>query len=237
MTIFPENVSTYGQDIDNLFWLILVFATIAFVISLFVLIYPLIKYSSKKVARAEYITGEKKKHFKWIAYALVALLLSDFVILYVEHDTWGNIESVPAKADVHVGIIARQWNWIFVYPGPDGMLGTSDDVVIDEMNSSLHVPINANVVFELRSQDVIHSFFLANARLKQDALPGRTVLRWFNITKPGKYDISCTQICGILHSKMRNFVLAETPEQYKHFTDSLYAANKPAPAAADTTKK
>lgn len=237
MTIFPENVSTYGQDIDNLFWLILVFAAIAFVISLFVLIYPLIKYSSKNGKRAEYITGEKKKHYKWITFALVALLLSDFVILYVEHDTWGNIESVPgiSKNDVHVGIIARQWNWIFVYPGPDGILGTSDDVYVDDMNSSLHVPINANVIFELRSQDVIHSFFLANARLKQDALPGRTVMRWFNITKPGKYDISCTQICGVLHSKMRNFVLAETPEEYKHFTDSLYAANKQAVSADSTT--
>lgn len=226
MTLFPENVSTYGQEIDNLFWLILLFATIAFVISLFVLIYPLFRYNSNKVKKAAYITGESKKQFKWITLALVLLLGSDFIILYAEHDTWTNIEGVPAKADIHICITARQWNWIFTYPGPDGVLGTSDDVIVDEMNSSLHVPINANVVFELRSQDVIHSFFLPNTRLKQDALPGRTVLRWFNITKPGKYEISCTQICGILHSKMRNFVLAESPEQYKHFTDSLYNTNK-----------
>lgn len=226
MTIFPENVSTYGQEIDNLFWLILVFADIAFFISLFALLYPLVKYNSKKVKRAEYITGEKRKHFKWITIALVLLLGSDFVILYVEHHTWGEIEGVPVKADVHVGITARQWNWIFIYPGPDGVLGTHDDVIVDEQNSSLHVPINANIVCEFRSQDVIHSFFLANARFKMDVLPGRTVIRWFNITKPGKYDISCTQICGILHSKMRNFVLAETPEQYKQFTDSLYNVNK-----------
>ncbi|NNM94123.1 MAG: cytochrome c oxidase subunit II, partial [Bacteroidia bacterium] len=89
----------------------------------------------------------------------------------------------------------------------------------------LHVPVNKNIVFELRSQDVIHSFFLANARFKQDVLPGRTLVRWFNITKEGKYDISCTQICGVLHSKMRNFVVAESDEAYRHFTDSLYAAH------------
>jgi cytochrome c oxidase subunit 2 len=225
MNIFPENISTYGQEIDNLFWLIFVFVAIAFVISLFILLYPLIKYNRKAAPKAEYITGEKRKHFKWVVVALVLLLGSDFVILYCEHDAWGQIESVPAKADVKVGIIARQWNWIFVYPGPDGILNTADDVIVDDMNSSLHVPINKNVVFELRSQDVIHSFFLANARFKQDVLPGRTVVRWFNLTKEGKYDISCTQICGVLHSKMRNFVVVESEDKYKHYIDSLYTAN------------
>ncbi len=225
MSIFPENVSTYGQKIDDLFWLITVFAGIAFFISLFILLYPLFRNNSKRAPKAEYITGEKRKHFKWVIIAMGLLLASDFVILYQEHGAWSEIEAAPAKADVHVGIIARQWNWIFVYPGPDGILNTADDVVVDEMSSSLHVPVNKNIVFELRSQDVIHSFFLANARFKQDVLPGRTLVRWFNITKEGKYDISCTQICGVLHSKMRNFVVAESDEAYRHFTDSLYAAH------------
>jgi cytochrome c oxidase subunit 2 len=225
MSIFPDNVSTYGQEIDNLFWLILVFVAIAFFASLFILIYPLLRYNKNASPKATYFTGEKKKHFKWITTALILLLGSDLVILASEHDTWGEIESVPAKADVKVAIIARQWNWIFVYPGPDGILNTSDDVIVDEQNSSLHVPINKNVVFELRSQDVIHSFFLANVRFKQDVLPGRTVVRWFNLTKEGKYDISCTQICGILHSQMRNFVVAESQEKYDHYIDSLYKAN------------
>ena len=150
------------------------------------------------------------------------LLGSDFVILYSEHDAWGQIESAPATVDVKVGIIARQWNWIFVYPGPDGILNTSDDVIVDEQNSALHVPINKNIAFELRSQDVIHSFFLANARFKQDVLPGRTVVRWFNLTKEGKYDISCTQICGILHSQMRNFVVVESEDEIKQYRPSLH---------------
>ncbi len=225
MRIFPENVSTYGKEVDNLFWLITVFVGIAFVSSLFILLYPPIKNNSTKNPKAKYITGEKRKHFKWVLIALGLLLGSDFIILYQEHGAWTEIEAAPAKADVHVGIIARQWNWIFVYPGPDGVLNTADDVTVDEMNSSLHVPVNKNIVFELRSQDVIHSFFLANARFKQDVLPGRTLVRWFNITKEGKYDISCTQICGVLHSKMRNFVLAESADAYKHFTDSLYSAH------------
>lgn len=222
MKIFPENVSTYGQEIDNLFWLILVFVTIAFVISLFILLYPLFKNNHNKVKKAVYITGDNKKHFRWITLALVILALSDFVILLAEHHAWDSIENKPLQTDVHVGITGRQWNWIFTYPGPDGKLNTKDDVVVDEQNSELHVPVNKNIVFDLRSSDVIHSFFVVNTRLKQDVIPGRMNTRWFNITKVGKYDISCAEICGVLHSKMRNFLVAESQEKYDQFIKTLY---------------
>jgi cytochrome c oxidase subunit II len=222
MQIFPENVSTYGQEIDNLFWLVFAFAAIAFVISLFVLLYPLVNNHYKKVSRAQYITGEKKKHFRWILIALILLALSDFIILLVEHGTWEKIENVPAEKDVHIAITGRQWNWIFTYPGPDGKLYTADDVTIDEQNSELHVPVNKNIVIDLKARDVLHSFFVVNSRLKQDCIPGRTNSRWFNIIKEGRYDISCAEICGMLHSQMRNFLVVESQEKYEQYLKSIY---------------
>lgn len=225
MKLFPENVSTYGQEIDNLFWLVLVFVAIAFVISLFVLVYPLVKNHHKKVKRAEYFTGENKKHFRWVIAALILLALSDFMILFAEHHTWNEIEEKPSTTDIHIGITGRQWNWIFSYPGPDGKLYTADDVVVDEQNSELHIPVNKNIVFDLRSKDVVHSLFVINTRLKQDVIPGRVNTRWFNITKEGKYDISCAEICGVLHSKMRNFLVVESEEKYKQFLSALYTKN------------
>lgn len=227
MKIFPENISTYGQEIDDLFWLILVFVTIAFVISLFALLYPLIKNRHQKVQRANYFTGEKRKHFRWITIALILLALSDFIILFAEHGTWEKIENIPPKSDVRICITGRQWNWIFTYPGPDGILYTSDDVVVDEQNSELHVPVNKNIVFDLKATDVVHSLFVINTRLKQDCIPGRTNTRWFNITKEGKYDISCAEICGVLHSRMRNFLVVESQEKYDQFLQSLYEKNAP----------
>lgn len=227
MKIFPENVSTYGQEIDDLFWLTLVFVAIAFVISLFVLFYPLVKNSAKKVKRARYFTGENKKHFRWITAALIVLAMSDFIILFAEHGTWEKIENLPVKSDLRVGITGRQWNWIFSYPGPDGKLNTGDDVVIDEQDSELHIPVNKNVVFELRARDVIHSLFIINTRLKQDVIPGRMNVRWVNITKEGKYDISCAEICGVLHAKMRNFLVVESQEKYEEYIEALYKKNAP----------
>ena len=220
--VFPENISTYGKEIDDLFWLILVISTIAFVISLYLLIYPLFKYSRKNNPRAQYITGEKKSHFKWIVIALVLLAMSDFAIMFAEHGTWAKIEQEPVTADFHILITGRQWNWIFTYPGKDGKLYTNDDIMIDEQNSELHVPVNKNVVFDLKSRDVVHSLFFKNIRLKQDAVPGRTIQRWFNCTTEGTYEVACSEICGVAHAMMRNFLVVESQEKFDAYMESLY---------------
>src|SRR3990170_7752841 len=127
MKLFPDNISTYGQEIDDLFYLIFIFASIAFFISLFALFIPVFR----KRTKATYFTGYKWMHMKWIAIPVALLALSDFVILYVEHGTWAKIEQQIPEKEVHIGIIGRQWNWIFVYPGPDNQLYTADDVVVD----------------------------------------------------------------------------------------------------------
>lgn len=222
MKIFPENASTYGQDIDNIFWLILVFATIAFVISLFILFYPLVKNHYRRSLKAQYFTGEKKRHFRWVAMAMVALAVSDFIILFVEHDAWAKTQQQLPAADLHIAITGRQWNWIFQYPGPDNKLYTGDDVVVDQMDSELHVPINKNVQIDIKAKDVLHSVFIPAFRFKYDAIPGRTISRWFNATKEGTYDIACAEICGIMHSKMRNFLVVESQEKFDRFIQQLY---------------
>ena len=227
--IFPKNISTYGSEIDNLFWLITALTGIAFVISLFVLLYPLIKNSAGRAKRATYITGENKKHFRWVAAAMILLAMGDFIIMYAEHGTWVKMEENPVKADFHVAITGRQWNWIFTYPGRDGQLYTADDIMIDEQNSELHVPVNKNVVIDLKARDVLHSFFVAELRLKQDNIPGRTIKRWFNATIEGKYDMACAEICGLLHSQMRNFLVVESQEKFDAYMSALIEKNQPKP--------
>jgi cytochrome c oxidase subunit 2 len=220
--VFPENISTYGGEIDGLFYLILGLSTFAFVISLFVLIYPLFRYRKSKNAKASYIKGEGGQ-LKWIIVALIALGASDFYILYDEHDTWVKIEETVPEPDVHVAITGRQWNWIFTYPGPDGKLYTGDDVTIDQQNSELHIPINKNIVFDLRARDVVHNFSVPNARFKQDAIPGRTITRWLQATKTGRYEIQCAELCGILHAKMRNFLVVEEEADYQAYLNQMYS--------------
>lgn len=222
MKLFPENISTYGNEIDELFWLILILSGIALVISLFILFFPLIKYNCKKTLSAKHIAGTGWKQLKWIAIPVILLAFSDFAILTKEHGTWVKIMKTPEQHDFHIAAIGKQWNWIFQYPGPDGKLYTGDDIFIDEQNSELHVPVNKTVMVDIKARDVLHSFFLPNLRFKYDAIPGRTVVRWFNATKTGKYEIICAEICGVLHSKMRNFLVVDSQADFEKYMNELY---------------
>lgn len=218
MKLFPENISTYGHEIDDLFYLIFGFASIAFVISLIALLLPLMV--DRK--RASYFTGSKWTHLKWVIIPVVLLAISDFVILYVEHGTWAKIEQQLPEKEVHIAVIGRQWNWVFVYPGADNTLYTADDVVVDQQNSELHVPVNKKIVLDLKAKDVLHSASFPVLRFKQDVIPGRTITRWFEATKTGKYEMQCAEICGVLHSKMRNFLVVDSEDDFKKFTAQLY---------------
>jgi len=98
------------------------------------------------------------------------------------------------------------------YPGLDGKFGTPDDYSQENL---LHVPVNHVVQVTLMSKDVIHSFFLPNLRLKQDAVPGREITVWFNATKSGDYEIPCAELCGFGHSNMKGYLKVNTPEEFQ----------------------
>ncbi len=85
----------------------------------------------------------------------------------------------------------------------------------------------------LLSKDVIHSFFLPEFRVKQDAVPGLPTRIWFEGTRTGNWEIACAELCGLGHYRMKGFVTVETPEQFgKWLTDqAVQAAAEAAPAA------
>ena len=79
-------------------------------------------------------------------------------------------------------MVAQQWAWSFVHPGPDGQLDTADDIkTVDE----LHVKVDTLYHFKLESRDVLHSFSVPVFRLKQDVIPGRVITGWFQPTQTG----------------------------------------------------
>ena len=131
--------------------------------------------------------------------------------------------------DETVRVIAQQWAWTFVHPGPDNVLDTPDDIsVVDE----LHVEMGKTYHFELTSRDVLHSFSVPVFRLKQDAIPGRIIKGWFKATQTGQFDIQCTEICGIGHGIMPARIVIESDSQHRLWNQ----ANTPKLAdAAPTT--
>ncbi|MCJ8280067.1 MAG: cytochrome c oxidase subunit II [Rivularia sp. ALOHA_DT_140] len=108
-------------------------------------------------------------------------------------------------ADVTVDVTGMQFAWIFQYP--------EDNVTSGE----LHVPVGADVQLNIAATDVIHSFWVPQFRLKQDAIPGMDTELRFVATKPGTYPIVCTELCGGYHGSMRSQVIVHTPEDYENW--------------------
>jgi cytochrome c oxidase subunit 2 len=97
-------------------------------------------------------------------------------------------------------------------PSANRFFGKEDDD--DIVSMSLTVPINKPVLIELRSIDVIHSFFIPVMRLKQDAVPGKPMPVWFKPTKLGEWEIACAELCGNNHTTMRARVKVVTQAEY-----------------------
>jgi len=119
---------------------------------------------------------------------------------------WGariylRMAKVPAGA-MEIAVIGRQWMWDIRHQ--DGRRELAE----------LHVPVNQPIALRMTSEDVIHSFAVPAFRLKQDVVPGKTVLAWFEATVPGSYPIFCDQYCGTKHAEMGGRVIVQTPEDY-----------------------
>jgi cytochrome c oxidase subunit II len=203
--------STYAHTIDHLFILIAVvvgFWLLAAEGMMFGLVF---KFRAKDGRPTQYITGEEPHLKRWISIPHYLIIVCDIVILAGAITVWYNIKQVMPPAEATVRVIGQQWAWSFQQPGPDGVLDTADDIrTVGEM----HVVVNTTYHFELLSRDVVHSFAIPAFRLKQDALPGRTIAGWFRPNRVGTYDIQCTQMCGIGHALMAGRIIVETPQDH-----------------------
>jgi len=220
----PENVSTYGESVDSLFYLVYVITGVTFLLVAATMVAFLILYRKREGVRAHYTHGNKTLEVVWTIVPCIILV----VLTIISVPGWRHIKMYFPEPDVTVRVIGKQFNWRMIYPGPDGSLGTDDDL---ELANDLHVPVDSNVIVELQSEDVIHSFFLPHLRLKQDTLPGKTIKAWFNATKTGKYEIACAELCGFGHYNMRGFLTVHTKEEYEAWLASAYQPEEQAAAA------
>jgi len=204
--------STYAKDIDFVFNLIFWITAFWFLLAEGVFFYLIFRFRKKAGVPGQYITGELASEKRWITIPHFAVLLFDVVILFFAVKVWYEVkQNLPQAPDQQiVRVIAQQWAWTFVHPGPDGKLDTPDDITTV---NELHVEVDKLHVFKLESKDVLHDFSVPVFRLKQDAIPGRVITGWFTPTKTGNYDIQCAEICGIGHALMpARMIIEAAPE-------------------------
>jgi cytochrome c oxidase subunit 2 len=213
---FPERASSFAKEIDDLFDLIMYMVGFTFVVTEMALVWFIFKYAKKRSDKGVFTHGNHKLEMVWTAIPAVVLLF----IAFRQMGTWANIKfekNLPTDSpytNEHpiADLWASQFDWRVRYPGADGVLGTVDDI---ENPFEFVVPVDQSIVFHLRSRDVIHSFFVPQFRLKQDALPGHTIPVWFKADKLGVYDLVCAELCGWGHYKMAGRVRVVTKEEYE----------------------
>src|SRR5512136_1732294 len=142
--------------------------------------------------------GNSKLEIAWTVIPLIAVLF----LASLGAQSLGETRRIDPSAMV-VKVIAGQWYFQFQYP--DYGIGSSD----------LYLPLGKQVDLQMTSNDVIHSFFVPEFRLKQDILPGRTVDLRVTPTMIGHYKVSCSQLCGTNHSYMTANVVVVSQSEFQ----------------------
>ena len=224
----PEGVSSYSGRIDGLFRLILWITGVIFVIVEMLLLLFLFRYRHREGRRATYTHGNNRVEVVWtIVPAVICVVLA-----LLSRRSWAEIKQQMPREALPIEITAEQFAWNIRYPGPDGRFDTADDVVT---LNQLHIPVGRAVVVTLRSKDVIHSFFLPEFRVKQDAVPGMSTRIWFDGQRAGHWEIACAELCGLGHYRMKGFITVESQEEFEKFLAAEAAQAAPSAPPAATT--
>jgi len=242
----PKNMASYGPDVDHLFYLILGFTGFFYFLTEGIMVYAMWKYIARPGEKSSYTHGSHKLEMLWTIVPALILLF----IAFAQVSTWSHIKYVsrmPVPEQIFE-VTARQFQWEFRYPTAEqnekmlagwkegretekaetwqrALPGEADDVYLA---NQVHTWKGAKVRFYLKSRDVIHSFFLPNMRIKQDALPGKVIPVWFDTAgtesepnchydekvkdwviddgKINQSELACAELCGWGHYKMRGVI-------------------------------
>jgi len=208
--LLPESASTYGPKVDQIFWAIVWITGFFFFLVQGGLLYFVLKYRERPGREASYVHGNTLLEVVWTV--IPALILLGLTL--ASQKVWKEIrypENQPANA-LQVEILAEQFAWNIRYAGPDGQMETADDITT---LNQLHLPIGQATSIRIKSKDVIHSFFVPEFRVKQDAVPGLPAQVWLEPTRAGQFDILCAELCGLGHYRMRGFAVTESPEAFQ----------------------
>jgi cytochrome c oxidase subunit 2 len=250
------NADSFGKDIDHLFFVIEGPVLIAFLLTEVLLVYFMWRFTARPDRRSVYVHGDHRLEFAWTTVSAVILLFIAFAQIHV----WADVKYPRMSPPQHViEVSARQFEWRVRYPdekrrqnmtaeregekwetkrvaddwGRNNLADFGDTHVVNE----IHTWDGANTRVYLKSRDVLHSFFLPNMRLKQDAVPGKEYIPvWFKPTdyngewkdggwvyardKDGNrkvWELACAELCGWGHYKMNGYL-------YVHRTKASYDA-------------
>ena len=210
----PSAIDARGpaaQEILNLSWLLFILGGIVYFV---VMVYLIIALFRRR--RSEVIDQRKERLGITMGGVIVTVIIL-LVVFGFSVRVLGNVSAINEPSQVSVRIYAHQWWWQVEYPELD--IVTANEI---------HIPVGQPVLLDLRSPDVIHSFWVPQLHGKRDVVPGQVNTFWITASEPGIYWGECAEFCGAQHAQMRFVVVAESPDEYEAWVaEQQQAAQEP----------
>ena len=220
----PEDISTHGHEIDSQISETMWEAGLSFLGAQLLLALFVWQFGGRTTGENKSLPGGAKG---LVVFAILLVGVEAIALNVVGTKAWGSVYFKPAAPDaLQVQAQAGQFAFYFRYPGADGKFGAIHPEKIDEGNSnffgldpanevesrddivsgSLAIPVNREVHLMMHAKDVGHSFYVRELRVQQDFVPGLDLSLHFTATKTGRYEIVCTQLCGLGHYNMKAYL-------------------------------
>ena len=198
---FPVNAAKTTEQIDTLYDVLMIVSVPIFVLVMTVAIYSVMRYRARPgdTGDGAPIHGNTKLEVIWVA---VPTVIVSILAAYA----WIVLDNVEAKQpnELRVVVTGQQFAWRFEYPEYDNLKA-----------NQLYLPKDRPVKFDIKSDDVLHSFWVPSFRLKIDAVPGLTTFIRLTPSRNGRYDIVCAELCGIGHATMRQYAHVVEEQEFE----------------------
>lgn len=206
--LMPVQASTQAVYVDQLWNWDLAAVSFLFAIIIVPLAYSLIVFRRRKgeTGDGKHEEGNATLEVTWTIIPLLLVTVYSYLGAYVLGET-----RVPDPNALVINVTAHQWDWSFTYPG-------------GFTSNELHLPVNEPILLEMKSLDVIHSFWVPEFRIKQDVLPGRTTEYRVTPTLIGSYLVRCAELCGLRHAYMERPVIVSSQADYDAWVKQESAA-------------
>jgi cytochrome c oxidase subunit II len=234
----PPPITSLGALVDHQYNLTLYVTGAVFILAQLGLAFAVVRFRDRS-QRARFTHGNTAAEIAWTSITIIAFIS----LAFLGRKAWADVRFTPAAPDaIQVEATTNQFVYTFRYPGPDGKFGILDPRLVnapsgnplgldpndpagkdDIVVPTLTVPVNRPVELLLRSQDVVHNFFVRELRLQQDSVPGMVIPIHFMANRIGQYEIVCTQLCGLGHNTMHSFLQVVSESDYESFLNRQVA--------------